>query len=34
MAMKFYIDQLMEERQMSLADEVKTKEEVWTQGRI
>ncbi|MGD0523258.1 MAG: hypothetical protein ABSA43_01725, partial [Candidatus Microgenomates bacterium] len=29
MAMKFYIDQLMEERQMSLADEVKTKEEVW-----
>jgi heat-inducible transcriptional repressor len=29
MAMKFYIDQLMEERQMSLADEVRTKEEVW-----
>jgi len=28
-AMKFYIDQLMEERQMSLADEVKTKEDVW-----
>jgi len=28
-AMKFYIDQLMEEHQMSLADEVKTKEEVW-----
>jgi heat-inducible transcriptional repressor len=28
-AMKFYIDQLMEEKQMSLADEVKTKEEVW-----
>lgn len=28
-AMKFYIDQLMEERQMSLADEVKAKEEVW-----
>ena len=27
-AMKFYIDQLMEERQMSLADEVKVKEEV------
>ncbi len=27
--MKFYIDQLMEERQMSLADEVKAKEEVW-----
>jgi heat-inducible transcriptional repressor len=28
-AMKFYISQLMEEKQMSLADEVKTKEEVW-----
>ena len=28
-AMKFYIDQLMEERQMSLTEEVKTKEEVW-----
>ncbi len=28
-AMKFYINQLMEEKQMSLADEVKTKEEVW-----
>jgi len=28
-AMKFYIDQLMEEKQMSLADEVKVKEEVW-----
>lgn len=28
-AMKFYIDQLMEERQMSLAEEVKAKEEVW-----
>jgi heat-inducible transcriptional repressor len=28
-AMKFYIDQLMEEKQMSVADEVKTKEEVW-----
>ena len=27
-AMKFYIDQLMEEKQMSVADEVKTKEEV------
>lgn len=27
-AMKFYIDQLMEERQMSLAEEVKVKEEV------
>lgn len=29
MAMKFYIDQLMEEKQMSLTDEVKVKEEVW-----
>jgi heat-inducible transcriptional repressor len=29
MAMKFYISQLMEERQLSVADEVKTKEEVW-----
>jgi len=29
LAMKFYIDQLMEEKQMSVADEVKTKEEVW-----
>jgi heat-inducible transcriptional repressor len=28
-AMKFYIDQLMEEKQMSLADEVKAKEDVW-----
>lgn len=28
-AMKFYVDQLMEEKQMSLADEVKAKEEVW-----
>ncbi|MFC1649411.1 hypothetical protein ACFL2C_01685 [Patescibacteria group bacterium] len=28
-AMKFYINQLMEEKQMSLADEVKAKEEVW-----
>lgn len=28
-AMKFYIDQLMEEKQMSLADEVRAKEEVW-----
>lgn len=28
-AMKFYINQLMEEKQMSLAEEVKTKEEVW-----
>lgn len=30
LAMKFYIDQLMEEKQMSLADEVKTKEQVRT----
>ncbi|MFZ5933106.1 MAG: HrcA family transcriptional regulator [Patescibacteria group bacterium] len=29
LAMKFYIDQLMEEREMSLAEEVKAKEEVW-----
>jgi len=29
MAMKFYIDQLMEEKQMSLVDEVRAKEEVW-----
>lgn len=28
-AMKFYIDQLMVEKEMSLADEVKAKEEVW-----
>lgn len=28
-AMKFYVDTLMEEKQMSLADEVKAKEEVW-----
>ena len=28
-AMKFYVGQLMEERQMSLTDEVKAKEEVW-----
>lgn len=28
-AMKFYISQLMEEKQMSLVDEVKAKEEVW-----
>lgn len=28
-AMKFYVDTLMEEKQMSLTDEVKTKEEVW-----
>jgi transcriptional regulator of heat shock response len=28
-AMKFYIDQLMEEKQMSVVDEVKAKEEVW-----
>src|SRR3989338_6863047 len=31
-AMKFYIDQLMEEKQMSLADEVKAKEEVMDAG--
>jgi len=29
MAMKFYIDQLMEEKQMSLSEEIKAKEEVW-----
>jgi len=29
LAMKFYVDQLMEEKQMSLTDEVKAKEEVW-----
>lgn len=28
-AMKFYISQLMDEKEMSLADEVKAKEEVW-----
>ncbi len=28
-AMKFYVDQLMEEKQLSIADEVKAKEEVW-----
>lgn len=28
-AMKFYIDQLMDEKALSLADEVKAKEEVW-----
>src|SRR4030042_5715422 len=28
-AMKFFIDQLMEEKQMSLADEVKAKEGGW-----
>lgn len=28
-AMKFYVSQLMEEKQMSVTDEVKTKEEVW-----
>lgn len=32
-AMKFYINQLMEEKQMSLADEVKAKEEVWDSRR-
>lgn len=29
LAMKFYINQLMEEKQMSLVDEVKAKEEIW-----
>lgn len=29
MAIKFYINQLMEEKQLSVADEVKAKEEVW-----
>ncbi len=29
LGMKFYINQLMEEKQMSLVDEVKAKEEVW-----
>lgn len=28
-AMKFYIDQLMEERKLSITEEVKAKEEVW-----
>jgi len=28
-AMKFYVDQLMEEKSLSLADEVKAKEEIW-----
>lgn len=28
-SMKFYIEQLMEEKQMSLADEVRVKEEIW-----
>jgi len=28
-AMKFYIDQLMEEKQMSVTDEVRAKEDVW-----
>jgi len=28
-AMKFYIDQLMEERQMSVSEEVQAKEDVW-----
>lgn len=32
-AMKFYVDQLMEEKQMSLAEEVKAKEEVWDARR-
>lgn len=29
LAMKFYINQLMDEKQMSVVDEVKAKEEVW-----
>lgn len=32
-AMKFYIDQLMEEKQMSIVDEVKAKEEIWDARR-
>ena len=32
-AMKFYINQLMEEKQMSLVDEVRAKEEVWDSRR-
>lgn len=32
-AMKFYIDQLMDERQMSVAEEVKVKEEVLDKGK-
>lgn len=32
-AMKFYIDQLMEEKQMSVAEEVKAKEKVWDSRR-
>jgi heat-inducible transcriptional repressor len=32
-AMRFYIEQLMEEKQMSLADEIKAKEEVWDARR-
>lgn len=33
LAMKFYIDQLMEERQMSVAEEVKAKEDVLEKGQ-
>lgn len=33
-AMKFYIDQLMEERKMSVAEEVKVKEDVKTQTNV
>jgi heat-inducible transcriptional repressor len=33
MAMKFYINQLMEEKQLGLADEVKAKEDVWDSRR-
>ncbi len=32
-AMKFYIDQLMEEKQMSVAEEVKAKEQIWDSRR-
>lgn len=32
-AMKFYVDQLMEEKTLSLADEVKAKEEVWDERK-
>ena len=33
LAMKFYVDQLMEERSMSLADEVRAKEEIASAGK-
>ncbi len=32
-AMKFYIDHLMEEKQMSVAEEVKAKEQIWDSRR-